>query len=182
LDVKFDHTKAIEELKTIDSWIDTVNNKKVINFQGSLDITERSSADKHAKNPPYNENMDRCPTIKGFFERFGDLAKCRAFKMGRGSYFGPHRDAWRYNEQFRIFIALNKTEKEKWIFFYDGQFVQFKPGVPYILNTRKIHGSFAMADDIYHISMSIFLNKENLDAVMDMLPHRQDLPESQTRA
>ena len=77
--------------------------------------------------------------------------------MNKGSFFRLHRDAFRLNDQFRIFIPLNKTSDDEWMFIYDGKVQRFKSGVPYVLNTRKTHGSFAMADGIYHILMSVFL-------------------------
>ena len=56
------------------------------------------------------------------------------------------------------------------MFFYDGKIERFEAGVPYILNTRKTHGSFAMADDIYHILMSVYLNEQNLRQIAKILP------------
>lgn len=167
LDYKFDPEETILELYNLD-WQEVINNKSAINFNGSID---NLMADKHAHNQEWNSNLDACPSIKKFFDKFDSLAKCRAFKLDKGSYFAPHRDAWRYNEQFRIVVFLNKTEKEDFMFFLDDKIVYFKPGVPYILNTRKVHGSFCMSDNVYHIVMSVFLTKENMDVVMNMLPH-----------
>lgn len=168
LDYKFDTKETIQELKTLDTWQEVINNKSAINFNGPIDNLMK---DKHSSDQEYNNNLYSCPSIKKFFDHFPDLAKCRAFKLDKGSYFAPHRDAWRYNEQFRIVVFLNKTEKEDFMFYLEDKFVYFKPGVPYILNTRKVHGSFCMSDDVYHIVMSLFLTKENMDAVMKLLPH-----------
>ena len=73
--------------------------------------------------------------------------------------------------QIRIFIPLNKTDVSQWNFIYENKRIDFKPGVPYILNTRKQHGSFAMSDDIYHILMSVFLTENNLKTIISMLPN-----------
>jgi hypothetical protein len=75
------------------------------------------------------------------------------------------------NPQIRIFIPLNKTAVNEWNFIYEDKRVEFKPGVPYILNTRKQHGSFAMTDGIYHILMSVFLTENNLKTIISMLPN-----------
>ena len=91
--------------------------------------------------------------------------------MNKGSFFRLHRDAYKLKPQMRIFIPLNKTNDDEWIFIYDGQVQRFKSGVPYILNTRKPHGSFAMANDIYHVLMHVALNKENLLTVANLLPN-----------
>jgi len=170
LNYKFSDS-ALEELRALTTWEDTINNKQAINFNGPIDILGTNSSHKHDKGQDYNKNMHDCPTTKEFFDKFDSLAKCRAFKLGKGSYFAPHRDAWRYNEQFRIVVFLNKTEIDKWMFYLEDKFVQFKPGVPYILNTRKVHGSFSFSDDIYHIIMSVFLTKENMDVIMKMIPN-----------
>lgn len=170
LDYKFDE-RAIEELRNLDTWIPTINNKEGVTFNGAIDSLGEKNKNKHDKNQEFNNNMAACPLIKEFFDKFDSLAKCRAFKLNKGSYFAPHRDAWRYNEQFRVVIFLNKTEIDEWMFYLEDKFVKFKPGVPYILNTRKVHGSFSFSDDIYHIIMSVFLTDENMDAIFKMIPN-----------
>jgi hypothetical protein len=94
--------------------------------------------------------------------------------MQKGSFFRLHRDAYRLNDQFRIFIPLNKTTDEEWVFLYDGKLARFEAGYPYILNTRKVHGSFAMTDGIYHVLMSVFLNEHNLKQIARLLPNCEE--------
>jgi hypothetical protein len=91
--------------------------------------------------------------------------------MDAGSYFKMHRDAFKMRPQMRIFIPLNKTAIHEWNFIYDDKRVEFKEGVPYVLNTRKQHGSFAMDNDIYHVLMSVYLTENNLKTIMNMLPN-----------
>tara|TARA_B100000524_G_scaffold327567_1_gene211772 strand:- start:914 stop:1498 length:585 start_codon:yes stop_codon:yes gene_type:complete len=172
LDYKFDK-KAIDELKSIKDWLPSPNGKKAINLTGPIeDLGLDTPAEiKHQRNQPYNENLQNCPSIKDFFDRWTELARCRAATMNKGSFFRLHRDAFRLNDQFRIFIPLNKTSDDEWMFIYDGKIERFKEGVPYILNTRKTHGSFAMADGIYHILMSVFLNEKNIKQISKMLPN-----------
>lgn len=167
---------AIQELKQIKNWIKAPNNKLAINLTGPIEDLELDSSHsiKHSRNQPYNQNLESCPSIKEFFNFWEDLARCRAVNMNKGSYFKLHRDAYRLNDQFRIFIPLNKTADHEWIFLYDGKIKKFESGVPYILNTRKEHGSFSMDDGIYHIIMSIFLNVNNLKRISSMLPNCQD--------
>ena len=117
------------------------------------------------------EEFMQSSLTKDFFDRWTELARCRAATMNKGSFFRLHRDAFRLNDQFRIFIPLNKTSDDEWMFIYDGKIERFKEGVPYILNTRKTHGSFAMADGIYHILMSVFLNEKNIKQISKMLPN-----------
>lgn len=168
LDYQFDCDKTINELSSLTNWQEVINNKKAINLNGPIDSLMGHKHDKD--NQDYNDNLLKCPSIIDFFDKF-DIARCRAFSLNKGSYFAPHRDAWRYNEQFRIFIPLNKVDKSDWMFYLDDKFVQFKPGVPYILNTRKVHGSFSFADDIYHIIMSVYLTEENMDAILKLIPY-----------
>ena len=172
LDYKFSDD-AVTELKQITNWLPGPNEKTSINLTGPIEeLGLDASADvKHQKNQPYNENLLKCPTIKVFFDKWTELARCRAATMDKGSFFRLHRDAFRLNDQFRIFIPLNKTTDNEWIFMYDGSIQRFKEGVPYILNTRKVHGSFAMADGIYHILMSLFLNEQNIKQISKMLPN-----------
>jgi len=172
LDYKFSDD-AITELKQITNWLPGPNKKTSINLTGPIEeLGLDALADvKHQKNQPYNENLLKCPTIKVFFDKWTELARCRAATMDKGSFFRLHRDAFRLNDQFRIFIPLNKTTDDEWIFMYDGSIQRFKEGVPYILNTRKVHGSFSMADGIYHILMSVFLNESNIKQLAKLLPN-----------
>ena len=172
LDYKFSDN-AVNELKQITNWLPGPNGKTAINLTGPIeDLGLDVSADlKHQRNQPYNENLLKCPTIETFFNKWTELARCRAATMDKGSFFRLHRDAFRLNDQFRIFIPLNKTTDDEWIFMYDGSIQRFKQGVPYIVNTRKVHGSFAMADGIYHILMSLFINERNIKQISKMLPN-----------
>ena len=172
LDYKFSE-KTITELKQIKDWLPGPNGKTAINLTGPIeDLGLDTPAEiKHQRNQPYNENLLKCPSIIKFFDKWTELARCRVATMDKGSFFRLHRDAFRLNDQFRIFIPLNKTTDDEWIFIYDGKIERFKEGVPYILNTRKTHGSFAMADGIYHILMSLFLNEKNIKQISKMLPN-----------
>lgn len=172
LNFKFDNS-ALEDLKKIKEWISGPNNKVGINLTGPIeDLGLDSPADiKHARNQQYNENIKSCPSIKEFFDLWEDLARCRAVNMNKGSFFRLHRDAFKLHAQFRIFIPLNKTSDDEWIFIYDGKIQRFEAGVPYILNTRKSHGSFAMSDDIYHVIMSVFLTEKSLKTITNLLPN-----------
>lgn len=172
LDYKLDED-TLREVQQLDNWIDAPNGKKGINLTGdifNLGLND-NPVDKHAKNQPYNSNLLSCPSLIHFFDLWTELAKCRAVKMDKGSFFALHRDAYRFNEQFRIFIPLNKTSDSEWIFIYDGKIRRFKAGVPYIINTRKVHGSFATDNDIYHVLLSLYLNEHNLNQITKLLPN-----------
>ena len=172
LDYKFSE-KTITELKQIKDWLPGPNGKTAINLTGPIeDLGLDTPAEiKHQRNQPYNENLLKCPSIIEFFDKWTELARCRVATMDKGSFFRLHRDAFRLNDQFRIFIPLNKTTDDEWMFIYDGKIQRFKAGVPYVLNTRKTHGSFAMADDIYHILMSLYINENNIKQIAKMLPN-----------
>jgi len=167
---------TIQELKQIKDWLPGPNGKTAINLTGPIEDLGLDSPPeiKHARNQPYNENLNQCPSLKLFFDSWTDLARCRAVCMNKGSFFKLHRDAFELHSQFRIFIPLNKTSDDEWVFLYDGGIQKFKAGVPYILNTRKAHGSFAMSDDIYHVLLSVYLNEHNLKTIARMLPNCED--------
>lgn len=171
LDYQFDDD-ALLELRNVNTWHGAPGNKDAINLTGPLNDLQLDDQKKHEFNQEYNDNLG--PSIRSFFDKFDSLSRCRAVKLGAGSFFRPHRDAWKFNEQFRIFIPLNGTEDKDWMFFYENKSIKFKPGVPYILNTRKVHGSFCFSDDIYHILMSLPLTEKNLRAVMKLIPYYKD--------
>lgn len=173
LDYKFDPESCIRDLCKLD-WIPSTNNKSAINLTGPLDDLGLEAKDKHDADQQYNDNLHACPGIKHFFDKWEKLARCRAAKLDAGSFFKMHRDAYRFRPQMRIFIPLNAIEVHEWNFIYDTKRVQFKPGVPYILNTRKQHGSFAFVDDIYHILMSVHITEQNIRKVTGLLPNCQE--------
>ena len=145
LDYKFTE-KTISELKGINDWLPGPNGKTAINLTGPIEDLGLDTPPeiKHQRNQPYNENLLKCPSIIEFFDKWTELARCRVATMNKGSFFRLHRDAFRLNDQFRIFIPLNKTTDDEWIFIYDGKVQRFKSGVPYVLNTRKTPGAPAI--------------------------------------
>jgi hypothetical protein len=174
LDYQMDTDAAIKELKNLTTWISGTNFKSAVNLTGPIeDIGLDAPADvKHARNQPYNDNIEKCPTIKKFFDRWTELARCRVAHLNSGSFFRPHRDAFRLNDQFRIFIPLNNTGVADAMFSHGDQLITtFKPGVPYILNTRKVHGLACFTDNTYQILLSLYINEHNMNQISKMLPN-----------
>jgi len=170
LSQKLDSNEVISELEKLD-WEQGPNGKQGINLTGPEKGLGLDDKNKHDADQPVNENLLKCPSLYSFFKQWSNLARCRAVKLEAGSFFTMHRDAFRFNPQIRIFIPLNKTEIHQWNFLYDTKRVEFKPGVPYVLNTRKQHGSFAMEGGIYHILMSLYLTEDNLKTIINSLPN-----------
>ena len=140
----------------------------------ALSLTGSDTLDlkvKDKKEGEYNTNLKSCPSLVEFFDKWNSLAKCHAVKMDAGTFFRPHRDAYKTTQQMRIFIPLNKTELHEWAFIYDKQLAPFKAGKPYLLNTKKQHGSFAFVNDIYHILMGVYINPHNFKVVTNLLPN-----------
>lgn len=175
LNYNFDSDSIIEYLKTL-NYIDGPNGKRGLNLTGPIDDLglETSKQDKHNADQSYNTNLTGCPELVKFFDLWDGVARCRAVNMNSGSFFRMHRDAFKDNPQFRIFIPLNFTESYEWRFMYEEGELKFKPGKPYILNTRKSHGSFAMVDGIYHVLMSCHLTEHNFKRIAELLPNVKD--------
>ena len=170
LDYQFDSHNAIWQLQQGD-WLQGTHGKRAMNLTGPVGDLGLEAKDKHDAEQEYNDNLNKCHSLLPFFDEWEKLARCRAVELQAGSFFKMHRDAHKLRPQMRIFIPLNKTAVHKWNFIYDTQRVEFKPGVPYILNTRKQHGSFAFEGGIYHVLMSVYLTENNLRTVMNMLPN-----------
>ena len=170
LDYQFDVPSIIDELKSIDKWINGANNKKGLTLTGNeddLELTKRNDCN-------INDNLKKCPSLLDFFQLWNSLAKCHAVNMNSGSFFRLHRDAYKTAQQMRIFIPLNKTELHEYAFIYDKNIVELKAGRAYLLNTTKQHGTIAMVDNIYHILMGIYINPHNFRVVTDLLPNCTD--------
>lgn len=173
LNYKFDSDNVIRCLSQL-KYQPGSGNKLGVNLTGPVDDLGLDSKDKHAQDQSYNSNLQACPELVKFFDLWTDLARCRAVIMNEGSFFKMHRDAFRDNPQFRIFIPLNNTEDHEWRFMYESGELKFKPGVPYILNTRKSHGSFCMADNTHHVLMSVHINQDNFRTITQLLPNCKD--------
>lgn len=171
LDYKFPES-AVTELSQLTDWSIQEGGKYGINLTGPTgDIGLLDDKEvKHQKDQEYNENLLQCPSLIPFFDKFTELTRCRAVKMSTGTFFKPHRDAYGFTDRIRIFIPLNKTDITEYRFLYNDEVCRVKAGVPYILNTRKVHASFAMTDEIYHVLISIHLNEHNVRAISDLLP------------
>ena len=170
LDWDFDVDNIIKQLSSNDNWITapSVSAPQGLSLTGSNNLDLRT---KDSKEGEYNDNLKSCPSLIEFFDKWNSLAKCHAVKMDAGNFFRLHRDAYKTTQQMRIFIPLNKTELHEWAFIYDKQLAPFKAGKPYLLNTKKQHGSFAFVDDIYHILMGVYINPHNFKVVTDLLPN-----------
>tara|TARA_A200000159_G_scaffold100005_1_gene92761 strand:- start:2022 stop:2606 length:585 start_codon:yes stop_codon:yes gene_type:complete len=170
LDWDFDVDNIITQLSSNNNWVTgpSVSAPMGLSLTGSDTLDLRV---KDRKEGEYNNNLKSCPSLIEFFDKWNSLAKCHAVKMDAGTFFRPHRDAYKTTQQMRIFIPLNKTELHEWAFIYDKQLAPFKAGRPYLLNTKKQHGSFAFVNDIYHILMGVYINPNNFRVVTDLLPN-----------
>ena len=170
LDWDFDVDNIIKQLSSNDNWITapSVSAPQGLSLTGSNNLDLRI---KDSKEGEYNDNLKSCPSLIEFFDKWNSLAKCHAVKMDAGNFFRLHRDAYKTTQQMRIFIPLNKKELHEWAFIYDKQLAPFKAGKPYLLNTKKQHGSFAFVDDIYHILMGVYINPHNFKVVTNLLPN-----------
>ena len=170
LDWDFDVDNIIKQLSSNDNWITapSVSAPQGLSLTGSNNLDLRI---KDSKEGEYNDNLKSCPSLIEFFDKWNSLAKCHAVKMDAGNFFRLHRDDYKTTQQMRIFIPLNKTELHEWAFIYDKQLAPFKAGKPYLLNTKKQHGSFAFVDDIYHILMGVYINPHNFKVVTNLLPN-----------
>ena len=168
LDWNFDVDNIITELSNNDNWIKGPS----VSAPLGLPLTGSNNLDLRTKDHlegQFNNNL--CPSLLDFFKLWNSLAKCHAINMNAGNFFSLHRDAYKTTQQMRIFIPLNKTEIHEWAFIYDKQLAPFKAGKPYLLNTKKQHGSFAFVDDIYHILMGVYINPHNFKIITDLLPN-----------
>ena len=98
LDYQFDVPSIIDELKSVDKWMDGSNNKKGLTLTGSVDdleLTKRNDC-------TINDNLKKCPSLIEFFKLWNSLAKCHAVNMNSGSFFRLHRDAYKTTQQMRI--------------------------------------------------------------------------------
>ena len=64
LDFQFDAPSFINELKSIDKWMDGSNHKKGLTLTGSVDDLELTKRNDSS----INDNLKKCPSLLGFFK------------------------------------------------------------------------------------------------------------------
>jgi hypothetical protein len=154
LDLSIDTELAINELKQVpaSNWRPE-KGRLYLDFIGDQNLEN---------NVRPNDSLEHSPTIKDFLQKIPDVRKMTCQRMDSGVFFAPHRDFFKGGERFRILVALNNTEMEEYIFFYDGKIFEFKPGKAYVINTARIHGSMSFIDETYHLRLSVNLTDESI--------------------
>lgn len=165
LNYSLDTAKAIEELRALNNIWKTEKTRQYVDFIGDL-FQDYSVKDETTM---LNSLADDCPTIRDYIKIFPDVHKARVQRLDTGSFFEPHRDHFQGGKRFRLFMALNNVELQKYAFFYDGRIFTFKAGVPYIINTAKVHGSMSFADETYHLILSVNTTEESIKTVIDRI-------------
>lgn len=161
---------VIEGCKQIQEWEwNTEKTRQYIDLIGSLDQGYRGKAEDDLE---YNEFMKRLPEAQELIECFDGVYKARIARMQAGSYFEPHRDHFQGGMRFRILVPLNNTTRYDYAFFYEDKIVEFKERVPYILNTRKVHGAMCFANETYHLLLSVNNTVDNQRKAIEMITFR----------
>lgn len=157
--------QAIKELRALDVTWKTEKTRQYVDFIGDpfQDYSVKDSTTE------LNSLADVCPTIRDYIKLFPDVHKARVQRLDTGSFFEPHRDHFQGGKRFRVFMALNNVELQKYAFFYDGSIYTFKAGVPYIINTAKVHGSMSFADETYHLLLSVNTTDQSTRAIIDRI-------------
>ena len=172
LDYQVDCDLAIAELRALDkdNWR-SEKTRHVIDLLGQKPEMRRDidSFQHEVPTPELNNNSENCPTIKKCVQLFPDYQQARVQRINAGGFFEPHRDHMRGGEAFRVFIALNNTTRDKYAFFYEDRIIEFKPGVPYMINTAKVHGAMSFADETYHLLMTVRQTQESIKSLLKMV-------------
>lgn len=131
----------------------------------------------------YTENMFTTPTeayrrceslhpILSIFDN-GTLGRSHILKLNSGNYFPIHRDSYRLDEcNFRVIVPLLNCEEHNWVFILDNNLIKFIPGVPYVVNTRKMHTVFSMTDNCQMLVLNVKCNIDSMTSVLKNLSAR----------
>ena len=161
---------VLEGCKQIQDWEwNTEKTRQYIDLIGRIDQGYRGK-DEDDLEP--NEFMKRFPEAEQLIKEFEGVYKARIARMQPGSYFEPHRDHFQGGIRFRILVPLNNTGRDKYAFFYEDKIIEFKERVPYILNTRKVHGAMCFAPDTYHLLLSVNNTVDNQRKAVEMMTFR----------
>ena len=116
---------------------------------------------------------DKIESIKPLLNIFGTLGRSHFIRLNRGGFFPPHRDSKLLNTScFRVITLCHNCNRNEFNFIYEDRLLNLKPGIPYFINTRKVHSVFSYVDDSVQCVLNVPLTEENYKAISRNLNHQ----------
>ena len=115
---------------------------------------------------------EKVQSITPLLDIFDTLGRSHFIRLNRGGFFPPHRDSKILNVNcFRVITLCHNCKRSDFNFIYEDRLLNLKPGVPYYINTRKVHSVFSYVDDSVQCVLNVPLTKENYRAISQHLSY-----------
>ena len=116
---------------------------------------------------------EKIESIKPLLNIFDTLGRSHFIRLNRGGFFPPHRDSKLLNTScFRVITLCHNCNRNEFNFIYEDRLLNLKPGIPYFINTRKVHSVFSYVDDSVQCVLNVPLTEENYKAISRNLNHQ----------
>lgn len=115
---------------------------------------------------------EKVESIKPLLDIFDTLGRSHFIRLNQGGFFPPHRDSKILNVNcFRVITLCHNCKRNHFNFIYEDRLLNLKPGVPYFINTRKIHSVFSYVDDSVQCVLNVPLTEKNYNAIAKHLEY-----------
>ena len=95
-----------------------------------------------------------------------DIGRVHLLRVDQGGFFPPHRDSKILDITcFRVITLCHNCKRSDFNFIYEDRLLNLKPGVPYYINTRKVHNVFSYVDDSVQCVLNVPLTAENYKGI-----------------
>lgn len=134
----------------------------------SLNHTQIKEVDINVRTPV----AKKVQGINSLLNMFDTLGRSHFIRLNQGGFFPMHRDSKLLNINcFRVITLCHNCNRNQFVFIYEDKVLNLKPGVPYFINTRKVHSVFSYVDDSVQCVLNVPLTKANYTAITKNLSY-----------
>lgn len=109
---------------------------------------------------------EKVRSITPLLDIFDTLGRSHFIRLNQGGFFPPHRDSKILDITcFRVITLCHNCKRSDFNFIYEDRLLNLKPGVPYYINTRKVHNVFSYVDDSVQCVLNVPLTAENYKGI-----------------
>lgn len=115
---------------------------------------------------------EKVESIKPLLDIFDTLGRSHFIRLNQGGFFPMHRDSKILDVScFRVITLCHNCKRNQFVFIYEDKVLNLKPGVPYFINTRKVHSVFSYVDDSVQCVLNVPLTEKNYKAIAKNLSY-----------
>jgi len=128
-----------------------------------LNNTKLKEVDINVKTPV----AEKIKSIKPLLDKFDTIGRSHFIRLNKGGFFPTHRDSKILDINcFRVITLCHNCNKDQFVFIYEDKVLDLKPGIPYFINTRKVHSVFSYVDDSVQCVLNIPLTEQNYKSII----------------